>query len=140
MSLFYVSVLVFFVGNSVCAQSPVTVPVPPLQVSAENQSIKQPINANYYNHITLIYIQWIRLNPTGNNSPPALAYAAAGFDTANKQLVLFGGETSGGLLNSNTYLLDMSTMAWTTPSPSTNTNVKPPARSRALYGHDMIAS
>ncbi|PVG03601.1 hypothetical protein CPB86DRAFT_804086 [Serendipita vermifera] len=84
-------------------------------------------------------LQWIQIKPNGT-AGPALAYSAAGFDYINDQLVIFGGETPGGLLDGNTHIFDMATLSWTTPSPSTNQNVKPPARSRALVGHDIIAS
>jgi hypothetical protein len=115
---------------------PSTVAVPPLQVSLPVVELKCiDVLAN-----RCILLQWIRLNPTGTNVAPALAYSAAGFDYINNQLVVFGGETSGGLFDSNTHLLDMATMAWTSPNPTINQNVKPPGRSRALYGHDSIAS
>lgn len=115
---------------------PSTVAVPPLQVS-------QPVAELEFNDLFVnrcILSQWIRLKLNGTNVAPALAYSAAGFDYINNQLVLFGGETSGGLFDSNTHLLDMATMTWTTPDPTINKNVKPPGRSRALYGHDSIAS
>lgn len=85
-------------------------------------------------------LQWIRLQTTTN--APALAYAAAAIDTVHSHLVLFGGETSGGLTDGNTHLLNLRSFNWSSP-PTTSTGIgsaKPPARSRALGAHDLIAS
>ncbi|KAG8778417.1 hypothetical protein FRC15_010823, partial [Serendipita sp. 397] len=87
-------------------------------------------------------LQWIRVKTTGTTASPALAYAAAGYDALNNQLVIFGGETAGGLLEGNTHLLNLDSLTWTSPSTSTPQNpaLKPPARSHSSYGHDIIAS
>ncbi|KAG8820333.1 hypothetical protein FRC17_010196, partial [Serendipita sp. 399] len=86
--------------------------------------------------------QWIRVKTTGTTTSPALAYAAAGYDALNNQLVIFGGETAGGLFDGNTHLLNLDSLTWTSPPASTPQNpaLKPPARSHSSYGHDIIAS
>ncbi|KAJ7068262.1 hypothetical protein C8F01DRAFT_978175 [Mycena amicta] len=87
--------------------------------------------------------QW--LNITGllssTEGPPPLKDASIGYDEASRSLIVFGGEASSGVAQGNTYLLNLETLVWSTPSPPDNLKArKPPARSGAVHGVDSAAS
>ncbi|MGH7685286.1 MAG: kelch repeat-containing protein [Candidatus Dormibacteria bacterium] len=64
------------------------------------------------------------------DTPSARAYAAAAYDEARKQVVLFGGSTADGTTLGDTWTWDGST--WSPQHPS----VTPPARSAAAMSYD----
>ncbi|KAJ3509679.1 hypothetical protein NMY22_g16213 [Coprinellus aureogranulatus] len=87
-------------------------------------------------------LQWINLSPflQGSTAPPPLKDVALGYDESSRTLVVFGGESEGGFVQSQTYLLDMNTLAWSIPSPPANLDRTPPGRSSAISGVDIAAS
>lgn len=66
--------------------------------------------------------------------------AAIGYDDTSRSIVIFGGQTSGGFAQSETFLLNLETLTWSTPDPPQNLGVLPPARSAAVAGTDFAAS
>ncbi|KAH6914922.1 hypothetical protein BKA70DRAFT_1257438 [Coprinopsis sp. MPI-PUGE-AT-0042] len=86
-------------------------------------------------------LQWINLTPLLNGpAPPPLRDAALGYDETTRSLVIFGGESEGGFVQSRTYLLNLETLTWSTPSPPINLRGTPQARSGAVSGLDFAAS
>lgn len=86
-------------------------------------------------------LQWINLSGLLQGSKPqGLKDASIGFDPVHKKVLIFGGESSGGIPQSQTYLLDLGTMTWEQPSPPDNLASPPPARSAAISGQDLAAS
>ena len=108
-------------------------------------------------------LQWINLTSLLQGpSPPPLKDASIGFDNTSRTLVVFGGESQGGLPQQQTYLsvlpfltffrlaltfhrflssLNLDTLTWTTPSPQGGTSsASPPPRSAAIGGGDFAAS
>ncbi|KIY49182.1 hypothetical protein FISHEDRAFT_58127 [Fistulina hepatica ATCC 64428] len=77
---------------------------------------------------------------TSGNAPPALMNAAMGYDETSRNLIIFGGESSGGFPQSDTYLLDMNTLVWSSPDPPSTLQDSPPARSAPIFGSDFAAS
>ncbi|KAF8631955.1 hypothetical protein AX15_002116 [Amanita polypyramis BW_CC] len=87
-------------------------------------------------------LQWINLSSLllPSNSPPALKDAAIGYDDNSRSLVIFGGESQAGISQSQTYLLNLDSLAWSTPSPPSGLSRVPPARSAAIAGTDFAAN
>ncbi|KLO10239.1 hypothetical protein SCHPADRAFT_856821 [Schizopora paradoxa] len=85
-------------------------------------------------------LQWIELTSllTGS-APPPMKYASIGYDSTSGTVLVFGGE-SNGFPTQQTYLLNTSSLIWTTPSPPNGLSVKPPPRSEAISGQDFAAS
>jgi Galactose oxidase, central domain len=84
-------------------------------------------------------VQWLKVLPLGTGPPP-LMYASVGYDPDQRRLVIFGGESSGGQPYGGTHLLNFDTMTWSKPTPPTNFQTTPPARSRAMYSMDLPVS
>ncbi|KAH8118402.1 hypothetical protein DFH11DRAFT_1567220 [Phellopilus nigrolimitatus] len=86
-------------------------------------------------------LQWIELTDLlSGSSPPGLKYASIGYDSTSQTLIIFGGESNGFPLQ-QTYLLNVSSLTWSSPNPPVaQASVKPPARSAAISGGDFAAS
>ncbi|KAF9462635.1 hypothetical protein BDZ94DRAFT_1219539 [Collybia nuda] len=108
------------------------------QVYAQTISIDTPVPP----------LQWINLSGLlkGSSRPPPLKDASVGYDetrhacNANRSLIIFGGESAGGFVLSQTYLLNLDTLTWSVPSPPSNLQRTPPARSAAVAGGDFAGS
>ncbi|KAG6880048.1 hypothetical protein C0992_007365 [Termitomyces sp. T32_za158] len=87
-------------------------------------------------------LQWLNLSGLlqGSSSPPPLKNAAIGYDESSRSLIIFGGESASGLVQSQTFLLNLETLTWSVPSPPNNLQKIPAARSAAIYGTDLAAS
>ncbi|KJA24664.1 hypothetical protein HYPSUDRAFT_38750 [Hypholoma sublateritium FD-334 SS-4] len=87
-------------------------------------------------------LQWINLSNLlqGSSGPPPLRDASVGYDDISRSLILFGGISESGVAQSQTYILDLDTLTWSTPLPPLNLKRTPPARSLALSGGDFAAS
>ncbi|TFK28754.1 hypothetical protein FA15DRAFT_664799 [Coprinopsis marcescibilis] len=87
-------------------------------------------------------LQWINLSPLlqGSSAPPPLRDAALGYDEDSRSLIIFGGESEGGFVQSRTFLLNLETLSWSTPQPPLNLRMSPAARSSAISGLDFAAS
>ncbi|KAH9482635.1 hypothetical protein JR316_0004735 [Psilocybe cubensis] len=87
-------------------------------------------------------LQWINLSNVvqGTNRPPPLRDAAIGYDETSRSLIIFGGLSENGLAQSQTFLLNLQTLSWSTPSPPGTLQGAPPSRSAALFGGDFAAS
>lgn len=87
-------------------------------------------------------LQW--LNITGSlqgSSPPPLKYASIGYDDSSRNLIIFGGESSSGIPTSQTFLLNLATNQWSSPSAQPGLpQSSPPARYMALSGDDFSSS
>jgi len=108
-------------------------------------------------------LQWINL--TGHfqgPAPPPLKDASIGYDNTTRTLIVFGGESQGGIPQQKTYLcvlssfltlppssclhrisssLNLNTLIWSTPTPQGATSTaSPPPRSAAIGGGDFAAS
>ncbi|KAF8913884.1 hypothetical protein CPB84DRAFT_1669330 [Gymnopilus junonius] len=101
-------------------------------VNAQNISTTTPVPP----------LQWINLTGLlqGSTPPPPLADAVVGYDDDSRTLIIFGGLAESGLPQSQTYLLNLQTLTWSTPVPPANLQLSPPARSAALSGMDVAAS
>ncbi|KAI0307109.1 hypothetical protein B0F90DRAFT_1622168 [Multifurca ochricompacta] len=86
-------------------------------------------------------LQWINLTGLlqGPSAPP-LKDASIGYDNTTRTLIIFGGESQGGLPQQQTYLLNLDTLVWSSPSPQGGTSILPPPRSAAIGGGDFAAS
>lgn len=104
-------------------------------------------------------LQWINLSSLlqGPSAPP-LKDASIGYDNSTRTLIIFGGESQGGLPQQQTYLcvfssfspssgfhrfppsLNLDTLIWSPPSPKGGTSSVPPPRSAAIGGGDFAAS
>ncbi|KAI0254745.1 hypothetical protein BJV78DRAFT_1279851 [Lactifluus subvellereus] len=86
-------------------------------------------------------LQWINLSPLlqGPAAPP-LKDASIGYDDNTRTLIIFGGESQGGLPQQQTYLLNLDTLVWSAPVPQGGTAILPPPRSAAIGGYDFAAS
>jgi hypothetical protein len=71
---------------------------------------------------------WTNLTPA--DSPPARWGHSMVYDSANKVMVLFGGNTS--ILNNETWTYDLGSNSWTKKNPATS----PPARERHSMAYD----
>ncbi|KAL0949966.1 hypothetical protein HGRIS_009986 [Hohenbuehelia grisea] len=86
-------------------------------------------------------LQWLNLtNLLSGAHPPPLKDAVMGYDETSRSLIIFGGESAGGFPQGQTYLLNLDTLAWSSPSPPTTLSRTPSARSGALGGIDAAAS
>ncbi|KAG6814168.1 hypothetical protein H0H92_000844 [Tricholoma furcatifolium] len=110
-------------------------------------------------------LQWINLSPLlqGSSSPPPLKNAAIGYDetrhvhlkfttlqaahftliywpTLSRSLIIFGGVSSTGIAQSQTYLLNLDGLTWSVPNPPSYLTQIPPARSAVISGLDSAAS
>ncbi|KAI0952201.1 hypothetical protein AcW1_004364 [Taiwanofungus camphoratus] len=83
-------------------------------------------------------LQWINITGLikGSTAAPPLVDASIGYYAGTRTLLVFGGESAQGLPSSQTFLLDLDSLTWSSP-PSGNT---PPARSAAISGDDIAAS
>ncbi|KAF7355307.1 hypothetical protein MSAN_01447100 [Mycena sanguinolenta] len=86
--------------------------------------------------------QWLNITSllTGTTKPPSLYQASIGYDEASRSLIIFGGEASSGVPQSQTYLLNLDSLAWSIPTPPATLEQTPPARSAAVSGIDSAAS
>jgi|SRR5712671_3955436 len=106
-------------------------------------------------------LQWINLTGhlQGPSAPP-LKDASIGYDNTSNTLIIFGGESQGGLPQQKTYLyvlaflpflpsefhpffssLNLNTLVWSSPSPGAGLPATlPPPRSAAVGGADQAAS
>jgi len=108
-------------------------------------------------------LQWINITGLlqGPSAPP-LKDASIGYDNTTRTLIIFGGESQGGLPQQQTYLsvlpflifflppsnfhrlspsLNLETLLWATPAPKGGTpSTLPPPRSAAIGGGDFAAS
>lgn len=91
---------------------------------------------------TIPPLQWINITGLlqGSTQPPPLKDAAIGYDETSRSLIVFGGVSESGFPQSQTFLLNLQTLTWSTPSPPANLQRSPPARSAAVYGCDFAAS
>ncbi|EAU84773.2 hypothetical protein CC1G_00292 [Coprinopsis cinerea okayama7 len=85
-------------------------------------------------------LQWIRLDGFQGPAPPPLRDAALGYDEDTRNLIVFGGESQGGFVQSSTFLLNLDTLTWSIPSPPGGLDATPAARSSAVSGVDFAAS
>ncbi|KAF8165358.1 hypothetical protein B0H34DRAFT_688877 [Crassisporium funariophilum] len=87
-------------------------------------------------------LQWINLSNllVGTSRPPPLRDAAIGYDETSRSLIVFGGLSESGFPQSQTYILNLNTLTWTTPSPPINLQRSPPSRSAVVVGSDFAAS
>ncbi|KAF8974764.1 hypothetical protein BDZ97DRAFT_48231 [Flammula alnicola] len=87
-------------------------------------------------------LQWINLSNLlqGSTRPPPLRDAALGYDENSRSLIIFGGISEGGFPQSQTFLLNLQTLSWSTPSPPATLKGTPPARSAVVSGSDFAAS
>ncbi|CAA7259749.1 unnamed protein product [Cyclocybe aegerita] len=87
-------------------------------------------------------LQWINLTNLlqGTSRPPPLKDAAIGYDERSRSLIIFGGVSESGFPQSQTFLLDLDTLTWSTPTPPSTLQRTPPARSAAVSGSDFAAS
>ncbi|KAG1754026.1 uncharacterized protein EDB91DRAFT_1194979 [Suillus paluster] len=87
-------------------------------------------------------LQW--LNITGiiqGATPAAVKYSSIGYDPVTNNLIIFGGESSSGIPTDQTYLLNLGTLTWNTPTPQTDLpQNSPPARYMAISGEDFSSS
>ncbi|KAF9476458.1 hypothetical protein BDN70DRAFT_882353 [Pholiota conissans] len=87
-------------------------------------------------------LQWINLSNLvqGSTKPPPLRDASLGYDETSRSLIVFGGLSESGVAQSQTFLLNLQTLTWSLPSPPSNLQRAPPARSGAISGVDFAAS
>ncbi|TFK43545.1 hypothetical protein BDQ12DRAFT_731551 [Crucibulum laeve] len=87
-------------------------------------------------------LQWINLSNLlqGSAHPPPLKDAAIGYDETSRSIIIFGGESENGFPQSETYLLNLDSLTWSSPSPPANLQRSPPARSAVVFGSDFAAS
>lgn len=90
-------------------------------------------------------LQWLNLTASTTNDihspPPPLMYSSMGYDPASQSLIIFGGESQAGIPQQNTYLLNLQSLTWSTPSTLVPAHSgSPPARSRALGTGDFAAN
>lgn len=118
LRLFVICTIVFCCVKSTAAQSQIRtdMPVPPLQ--------------------------WLNITSLMSGAPPQpLKDSSIGYDQLTRSVIIFGGESQAGVPQQNTYLLNVDTLTWSTPSskvPSQSSS--PPARSRALGTGDFAVN
>ncbi|KAH7887753.1 hypothetical protein F5I97DRAFT_886400 [Phlebopus sp. FC_14] len=87
-------------------------------------------------------LQW--LNITGllqGASAPPLKYSSIGYDDTTRTLIIFGGESSSGIATQQTFLINLATNQWYTPTTQPDLpSVPPPARYLAVSGDDFSSS
>ncbi|KAH9951683.1 hypothetical protein B0H21DRAFT_783424 [Amylocystis lapponica] len=99
----------------------------------------QPISTN----TPIPPLQWINLTSLlgGAYPAPPLKDATIGYDDETRLLLIFGGESSQGFPQSETYFLDLDTLTWINrPAPSPDLAAGPSARTAAITGYDSAAS
>ncbi|KAJ6515905.1 hypothetical protein C8R45DRAFT_958028 [Mycena sanguinolenta] len=85
--------------------------------------------------------QWLNITALFSGTPPPNLYQASiGYDEASRSLIIFGGEASSGVPQSQTYLLNLVSLAWSIPTSPATLQQTPPARSAAVSGIDSAAS
>lgn len=116
--LVMIYILFFYFLGSAAAQSAIStnMPVPPLQ--------------------------WLNLTSlTQGASPQALKDSSIGYDELTRSLIIFGGESQAGVPQQNTYLLNLDSLTWSTPSSKVASKVSsPPPRTQALGTGDFAAN
>ncbi|KAH9844180.1 uncharacterized protein C8Q71DRAFT_696723 [Rhodofomes roseus] len=86
-------------------------------------------------------LQWINITGlTTGSAPPALKDASIGYYDGTRTLLIFGGESAQGIPQSETYLLNLESLAWSTNNPPNGLGTVPPARSAAISADDSAAS
>jgi hypothetical protein len=88
-------------------------------------------------------LQWLNVTGLlqGSEKPIPLKDAVIGYDSTSSLVVIFGGESSSGIAQSQTYLLNTQNLQWSAPNPAINpVPTPPPARSAAVSGNDFAAS
>ncbi|KAF5393673.1 hypothetical protein D9757_000040 [Collybiopsis confluens] len=87
-------------------------------------------------------LQWLNFTNLlqGSAKPGPLKDAAIGYDSTSSTIIVFGGESSGGIAQSQTYLLNTQTMTWSIPTPPATALTTPPPRSASVSGNDFAAS
>ncbi|PCH41163.1 hypothetical protein WOLCODRAFT_137227 [Wolfiporia cocos MD-104 SS10] len=87
-------------------------------------------------------LQWINLTQhlSGDAPAPPLRDASIGYDDATRTLIIFGGQSPDGIPQSSTYLIDLETLTWHTPTAPNGLGQSPPPRYAAVSGHDYSAS
>ncbi|OSC96801.1 hypothetical protein PYCCODRAFT_1399808, partial [Trametes coccinea BRFM310] len=86
-------------------------------------------------------LQWINLsNHLQGSAAPPLKDASIGYDDTNRVLLIFGGESQQGFPTSQTYLIDLANMRWTTAQMPSGLTDSPSVRTAALGGDDSAAS
>ncbi|KAF9221954.1 hypothetical protein BS17DRAFT_784207 [Gyrodon lividus] len=87
-------------------------------------------------------LQW--LNITGllqGPSAPPLKYPSIGYDDTTRTLIIFGGESSSGIATSQTFLINLGSNLWSTPTTQSDLPMTaPPARYMAVSGDDFSSS
>ncbi|KAG6332713.1 hypothetical protein ID866_6374 [Astraeus odoratus] len=87
-------------------------------------------------------LQWLNITGLLQGSPaPALKYASLGYDDNTRNLIIFGGQSSSGIATSQTFLLNLATYQWSTPTAQADLpQTSPPARYMAISGYDFSSS
>ncbi|KIK65282.1 hypothetical protein GYMLUDRAFT_193672 [Collybiopsis luxurians FD-317 M1] len=87
-------------------------------------------------------LQWLNITNLlqGSAKPIPLKDAVIGFDSTSSTVIVFGGESSSGLAQSQTYLLNTQSLTWSSPNPPAGASTSPPARSASVSGNDIAAS
>ncbi|KAL4075874.1 hypothetical protein V8B97DRAFT_1925759 [Scleroderma yunnanense] len=87
-------------------------------------------------------LQWLNITGLLQGSPaPPLKYASIGYDDTTRNLIIFGGQASSGIPTAQTFLLNLGTNQWSTPtSQSDLPQTSPPARYMAISGDDFSSS
>ncbi|KAF5388241.1 hypothetical protein D9615_000402 [Tricholomella constricta] len=76
----------------------------------------------------------------GSSRPPPLKNAAIGYDETSRSVIIFGGESASGLVQSQTFLLNLETLTWSVPTPPANLQRTPAARTAVIAGGDFAPS
>ncbi|KAF9247034.1 hypothetical protein BU15DRAFT_69879 [Melanogaster broomeanus] len=87
-------------------------------------------------------LQWLNITGLMQGVPPApLKYPSIGYYDTTRTLIIFGGQSSSGIPTSQTYLLDLASYQWLTPSTQSDLPMTdPPARYMAVSGDDFSSS
>ncbi|KAJ4478048.1 hypothetical protein J3R30DRAFT_3888162 [Lentinula aciculospora] len=87
-------------------------------------------------------LQWLNITNLlqGSAKPIPLKDAVIGYDSISSTVVIFGGESSSGIPQSTTYILNTTSLTWVATNPPTGLTTSPPARSGAISGDDFAAS
>ncbi|KAF8845762.1 hypothetical protein BDN67DRAFT_892139 [Paxillus ammoniavirescens] len=87
-------------------------------------------------------LQWLNITGLIQGPPaPALKYPSIGYDDTTRTVIIFGGESSSGIATSQTFLLNLASILWTTPAAQSDLPMTtPPARYMAVSGDDFSSS
>ncbi|KIJ56497.1 hypothetical protein M422DRAFT_22661 [Sphaerobolus stellatus SS14] len=88
-------------------------------------------------------LQWLNITALASTTsgPPPLSFSSIGYSELQRSLVIFGGESSSGVPQSQTWLLNMDSLTWSKAASLVSTRTSsPPARSRALGTGDFAAN